>query len=215
MRSPPADKRRRATKPKTPATGSKSKRSYRPKTVVPSLDAERVFALDSSSRACGWSIFDNGQLIAYGCFRQTGSGHGEKLMNFRAWLLSMFADWKPDLLIYEAPYQGRMKNTFGILSRYVGVIEASHYEFYGREIEKSESVPAHMVKRAIGAKKGIDHDANKKIVLQMVNQKFSLRLKFKSNDTTKKVSQDDDADAIALNWAWHILNRDYPKKDIE
>lgn len=128
-------------------------------------------------------------------------------MRFRMWLLKMFEDWGPHLLIYEAPYQGRMKNTFGILSRYVGVIEATHFEHYEREIEKSEAVPAHMVKKAIGAKKGEDHESNKKIVLLLVNETFGLSLKFKANDTNKRVTQDDEADAIALNWAWYRLNR--------
>ena len=128
-------------------------------------------------------------------------------MRFRMWLLEMFDQWSPHLLIYEAPYQGRMKNTFGVLSRYVGIIEASHYEHFEREIEKSEAVPAHMVKKAIAAKKGKDHESNKKIVVLLVNETFGLNLKFKANDTNKRVTQDDEADAIALNWAWHRLNR--------
>jgi len=101
-----------------------------------------------------------------------------------------------------------MKNTFGVLSRYVGAIEAAHFEHYEREIEKSEAVPAHLVKKAIGAKKGQNHEANKKIVVLLINEVFGLSLKFKANDATKKVSQDDEADAIALNWAWHRLNRE-------
>jgi len=127
-------------------------------------------------------------------------------MRFRLWLLDMMKAWGPHVVVYEAPYQGRMKNTFGILSRYVGIIEAAHFEHFSREFEKSEAVAAHLVKRAIRAKKGANHEANKKIVLLLVNQHFGLSLKFKANDTTKKVTQDDEADAIALNWAWHLLN---------
>lgn len=146
--------------------------------------------------------------MAHGVFKQRGTGHGERLMNFRQWLLGRLVEWAPHFLVYEAPYQGRMKNTFGILSRYVAVIEAAHFEYYGRELEKTEAVPAREVKRAIGAKKGKDHDSNKKIVLLLVNQRYGLDLKFKSNDARKRVSQDDEADAIAVNWAWHLLNPD-------
>ena len=128
-------------------------------------------------------------------------------MNFRRWLSAMFDGWKPTRVIYEAPYQGRMRNTFGILTRYVGQIEAAHFECFGRALEKEEAVPAHLVKKAIGAQKGKDHDANKKIVVVLINKAFGLNLKFKANDVRKKVSQDDDADAIALNWAWHLLYR--------
>jgi len=175
--------------------------------MPPVGDVERVFALDSSSRACGWSLFDNGELIAHGVYRQSGTGHGERLMRFRHWLLAMFQEWQPHVLVYEAPYQGRMKNTFGVLSRYVGIIEASHFEHYGLEIDRPQAVPAHLVKKAIGAKKGANHEANKKIVVLLVNQTFGLSLKFKANDPNKTVTQDDEADAIALNWAWHALYR--------
>lgn len=174
--------------------------------VAPVGDVTRVLALDSSSRACGWSIFDDGQLVAHGFYRQSGEGHGERLMRFRHWLLEIMGCWLPTLVIYEAPYQGRMKNTFGILSRYVGIIEAAHFEHYGREFEKEQAVAAHLVKRAIGAKKGADHEANKKIVVLLVNEQFGLSLKFKANDTNKKTTQDDEADAIALNWAWHLMH---------
>jgi len=129
-------------------------------------------------------------------------------MCFRVWLLGMFHSWAPNLVVYEAPYQGRMKNTFGILSRYVGLIEAAHFEHFGREFDKSEVVPAHAVKRALGAKKGVNHEANKKIMVVLVNQEFGLKLKFKANDPKKRVTQDDEADAIALNWAWHLMNDD-------
>lgn len=175
--------------------------------VPPVGEVERVFALDSSSRACGWSIFDSGMLVAHGVYRQSGTGHGERLMRFRHWILAMLQEWQPHVLVYEAPYQGRMKNTFGILSRYVGIIEASHFEHYGREIDRLDAVAAHLVKKAIGAKKGADHEANKKIVVLLVNETFGLSLKFKANDVSKKVTQDDEADAIALNWAWHLLYR--------
>lgn len=168
----------------------------------------RVLALDSSSRACGWSIFDSGQLVAHGCYRQSGIGHGERLMRFRVWLLTMLREWAPHLLVYEAPYQGRMKNTFGVLSRYVGIIEAANYEYYEREFDKNAAVPAHLVKRAIKVKKGKNHAENKRLVVALVNQQFGLSLKYKENDTTKKVTQDDEADAIALNWAWHQLYED-------
>lgn len=166
-----------------------------------------MLALDVSSKCVGWSIFDEGQLCQHGRYIQVGPSHGERLAKFRVWILRLLEEFKPTQLVYEAPYQGRMRNTFGILSRYAGVVELSHFEHFGVEMPPPNAVPAHMVKKAIGAKKGKDHDENKRIVLLMVNQAFGLGLKWKDNDVTKKVSQDDEADAIALNWAWHILYR--------
>lgn len=175
---------------------------------VPVGEVERVLALDSSSKACGWSIFDDGQLVAYGRYLQSGDGHGERLMHFRDWLVGVFTEWAPHVVIYEAPYQGpRRSNAYGVLTMYVAMITAAHFTVFGREISEECAMAAHAVKKAIGAKKGENHEANKKIVVLMVNEAFGLSLKYKDHDTTKQVSQDDDADAIALNWAWHIRYR--------
>jgi Holliday junction resolvasome RuvABC endonuclease subunit len=171
--------------------------------------AERVLSLDSSSKACGWAVFDDGHLVAYGRYLQEGKGHGERLNAFRSWLLAMFHQWAPHVVVYEAPYQGRMRHTFGILTRYVGVIEAAHFAHYGLEIEKECAVAAHLVKKAIKATRGRSHEDNKKIVVALVNKTFGLRLRFEGNDTKKQFSDDDDADAIALNWAWHVLYRSH------
>jgi Holliday junction resolvasome RuvABC endonuclease subunit len=193
-------------RPKTP-----KKRRKRATKAVPALAPappldERVLSLDSSSKACGWALFESGQLLAYGCYRQEGVGHGERLANFHSWLHELLHEWQPHTMIYEAPYHGRSKWTFGVLVRYVAIIEAVHFQVYQQEMASHQVVAAHAVKKAIGAPKG-DHETNKKNVLLMINEHFGLNLKYKANDKDKKVSQDDEADAIALNWAWHLLNR--------
>lgn len=162
-------------------------------------------------------MFDDGQLIQHGRFIQQGKGHGQKLATFRQWVLQMLTEFAPEQLIYEAPYSGRMRNTFGILSRYAGIVECCQYEHFGCELPPPNAVAAHMVKKAIGAKKGKSHEDNKKIVTLLVNQVFGLSLKYKEHDTTKKISQDDEADAIALNWAWHVLYRGEaePEEDVD
>jgi len=175
----------------------------------------RVMALDSSSKACGWSVFDDGKLLAYGHFCQVGESHAERLMHFRGWLLDMFEDWTPDEVVYEVPFQGRTSHAFGVLTKYTAVIELAHFEAYAKEVPAANAIVAHAVKKAIKAPKpvtgrkhksgsGVVHESNKKIVILMVNEYFGLSLKYKANDIKKAVSQDDDADAIALNWAWHI-----------
>jgi Holliday junction resolvasome RuvABC endonuclease subunit len=153
-------------------------------------------------------VFDDGQLLAYGHFSQVGGGHAERLMNFRVWLLKMFEEWKPAEIVYEMPFQGRTSFAFGVLTKYVAAIEMAHFEYKGEEVPDANSIAAHAVKKAIKAPrpktgKAKRHDANKKIVLLMVNERYGINLKFKANDLSKSVSQDDDADAIALNWAWH------------
>lgn len=204
----------RAGRSRLPHTRRNTRRSGQKSSAMPSPpvgNVERVLALDSSSRACGWSIFDSGQLVAFGHFPQVGKGHGERLYHYRLWLLEMFRTWAPHVVIYEAPFQGRMRNAYAVLSKYVAVIEAAHFEHFREELAETSVVAAHVVKKAIGAEKGRNHESNKKIVLLMVNEKFGLSLKFKANDVEKKSTQDDDADAIALNWAWHIRQRGYAR----
>lgn len=166
----------------------------------------KILALDTSSVAVGWSIFTNGGLRDHGVYRHVGESHDEKMFHFHGWLLAMLAEHEPNEVIYEAPYSGARSFTFPVLVRYVVVVEMAAYFHYRTPMEKRCKVPAKQVKKWIGAKKGKNHEENKKIVLLMVNQEFGLSLKYKSNDKTKKVSQDDEADAIALNWAYHLMN---------
>lgn len=191
----------------------KARAKKKPLPIAKLTGVERVLALDPSSRCCGWSLFDSGELASFGRFVQKGEGHGERLMNFRTWLLEIFETTKPDILVYEAPYSGRMRNTFGVLSKYAGQIEAVCFEWTGQEIPKENAFPARMVKKLLGVKKGADHEANKKNVLLLVNRLYGLGLKFKSNDLRKAVSQDDEADAIALNHAWHERYRQGKQDD--
>lgn len=205
-RKGPAKRPPKAPKLTKPGKAAKPKKQRLPTCGLPKTPTgERVLALDSSSKACGWSLFEAGQLISYGKFLQKGKGHGERLMHFRQWILAMLQEFRPTQLVYEKPYSGRMKNTFGILSRYAGVIELAHFEHFQAEMPADNAVAAHLIKKAIGAKKGRNHEQNKKIVLLLINQVFGLSLKYKSNDQTKKISEDDTADGIACNWAWHIL----------
>ncbi len=194
-----------ATKAKVNVRRRRKPRAKKPVVLPLTGVGIRVLSLDSSSKACGWAVFDDGQLVEYGRYNQVGDSHEERLSRFHTWLLEMFAQWKPTRVIYELPYQGRMKNTFGVLSKYIGVIEAAYWTHFQAPVPPEDAFAARLVKKTIGAQKGKDHEANKRIVLLLVNQKFSLSLKFKANDTKKKVSQDDEADAIALNWAWHLL----------
>jgi Holliday junction resolvasome RuvABC endonuclease subunit len=193
-----------------PRTVKKAVKKSNAQTQAPAPPAdgtERVFALDISSVCCGWSIFDNGHLLTYGKYKQVGEGHGERMWNFHNWLLTMFNGWAPTEVVYEAPYAGPRRHAFSVLIRYAGVVQLTYFNWTGNELAEDNAVPANLVKKLIGAKKGKNHEANKKIVLMLMNQLYGLNLKFKSKDPKKSVSQDDEADAIAVNLAWHVRYR--------
>jgi hypothetical protein len=78
-------------------------------------------------------------------------------------------------------------------------------EFFGVELPQEDALEAKAIKRAIGAKRVKGHENNKLVVVKLVNAEFGLRLKFKADERPKKISQDDEADAIAVGWAWHLL----------
>lgn len=168
---------------------------------------QRILALDSSSACIGYAVFEQEQVLAYGKFIPTGGRgtHGEKLAGFRAWLMALVAEVVPDRVCFELPFHGRRRNTFGVLCRYIGVIEAVHFEALGREVGDGDAIPAHLIKRAIGAPRGQTHEENKRRVVRMVNERYGLRLRYADD---KKISQDDIADAIAVGWAWYALHSD-------
>jgi hypothetical protein len=203
---------RKATTPRAKNAQRKS-RKRRPVEFPPAFENERVLALDTSSSCIGWSLFEHGQLIDYGKWVVLGKGHGEKRLRFREWLHDKLVETSPHHLILEKPFAGRFPGAFAVLIRYVGVVEEVHVEHFGDEIPPANEVEAHLIKKTIGAAKGRGknhdavHDSNKVIVLALVNERFRLSLKWKQDDRKKTTTEDDIADAIALNWAWHLLYR--------
>lgn len=148
-------------------------------------------------------MFDNGRLASSGQYVQVGDEHGEKLANFFEWLSRLIRDLQPDDTVFEAPYAGRHRRyTFGVLSKYVGVVELTHFHCLARELPAENKIAAHAVKRALGVPKGQTHDDNKRLMVAEINQVYGLALRYKKEDRAKKVTEDDRADAIAVGRAW-------------
>lgn len=175
-------------------------------------DPARVLALDPSSVCCGWALFVAGELSQYGQFRQIGREHGERLLNFHAWLIELMHELAPTTVTFEAPFQGRHRNAFGVLSMYKGVILAAHFDVMGVELLECNRIPAHIVKRVMALPKGT-HEENKRAAVEAINRRHHLTLRYSYNDTKKSRSQDDTADAIAVGDAWHDLRRTEPKEE--
>lgn len=172
----------------------------RKKPIAPSTGC-RMLALDVSSVAVGWAVFDGQELGEYGKYRQEGKEHGEHLMHFGAWLLEVLAAYKPDYMVVEMPYAGRRRYTYGVLMMYFGAVIRAHFEHFGFEMPTEDRVAAHAVKRLLEMPKGSDHENRKRMMVNEINWLYGLNLKFKAKDKTKKVSDDDIADAIAVGRA--------------
>lgn len=166
-----------------------------------------MVALDVSSVAVGWAGFEGTNLAGYGKYIQIGKEHGQKLWNFRGFLLELLETHQPDHLVVEMPYAGRRRYTYGVLMLYLSVVLQTHWEFFGYEMPSEDRVAAHQVKRRMQMPKGTDHENRKRLMVNEINQLYGLNLKFKAKDKTKKVSDDDIADAIAVGRA-RLLQED-------
>jgi Holliday junction resolvasome RuvABC endonuclease subunit len=171
------------------------------------VSRERILALDISSVCTGWALFEGPALKLYGSIRLTAEGHGERLTQFATELSQLVRRHRPTRLVFEKPFFGPRRNAFRVLMMYVGVLMLVHWECLGRELDPEDGIEAHRVKRVLGMRKEDTHQARKRAMVQEINRLYGLALKFKSEDKTKRVSQDDIADAVATGRAWMLVHR--------
>lgn len=164
-------------------------------------------ALDLSSVCVGYAVFDDGELTSHGKYLQKGKGHGEKLTHFSVWLADLLKKADPDILVVEKPYPGRNKNAYRALTLYISKVLERHWQHFGEELPDESQLAAQSVKAALKFPKGQDHEDNKRIAVQEINNLYALALGYKRLDASKKTSDDDIADAIALGRTWIIKYR--------
>ena len=169
----------------------------------------RLLALDVSSVAAGWALFEGGKLHSCGVYPQQGTDHGERMLHFAEWLQEMFIETDPTHVVYEAPFQSRERHAFGVLMWYVGVMLAEHWRHFQYEIPDINRMPAREVKRLHGFPSGCSHAQNKRMAVDRVNGLYGFELKY---DRTKGKSDDDVADAVLLGRAW--LMRYHPDLEL-
>jgi Holliday junction resolvasome RuvABC endonuclease subunit len=155
----------------------------------------------------GWSLFDNGRPTAHGKYVQEGEGHGEKLTNFSEWLAETIFEVAADYVVIEKPFPGRNRNAYRVLTMYIGRVLETFWRMIGAELPEENFVAPQTIKAQLELPKGQDHDDNKRIAVEEINRIYDLTLRYKKNDAKKAVSDDDVADAIALNRAWHLKFR--------
>lgn len=89
-------------------------------------DVYRVLALDQATHTTGYSIFDDGELVAFGIYIASGSNGLLRLMDNCDWLERMIDDWQPDFFgledIQYNPYGGQGHNTFKLLGQLMGAL---------------------------------------------------------------------------------------------
>lgn len=191
-------------KSKAVARDHTGRRRQQQKAQVLATPNLRVLALDTSSTCVGYSLFENGALLVYGKFVQTGKRHGEKLTYFYTWLTGLLEQLKPDTVCFEMPFAGRHKNTFGVLMLYVAIVLLTHFEYLGYDLPPEHFIRARDVKTLNRMAKQASHEGYKADAVRLVNSLYNLTLTYDAKDTTKKRTDDDIADAILINRAFHV-----------
>ena len=92
--------------------------------------------------------------------------------------------------------------SYGILMQVVAVVMIRHLRYYNTDIPKRNQVEAHAVNRQHKRPKGTSPEKTKQMMVKYINTRLGLSQKYKENDKTKQVSDDDIADAIAVGLAW-------------
>lgn len=98
--------------------------------IVPKNGKYRTLALDQASHDCGWSIFDDKQLIKHGVFHLSNDKEEIRINKLKHWLISMISNWNPDYIglegiQYQDEVAGKAKmgiTVFQTLARLQGVL---------------------------------------------------------------------------------------------
>jgi Holliday junction resolvasome RuvABC endonuclease subunit len=160
-----------------------------------------TLAFDLSSSCCGWAVGQDETLERYGKFIfKSTAGTSEKLAAFAGLVDVLLATFQPNEVILENPLSGRAKVTARHFEL-VGILRATVYARLGYEIEQEHFISPKTVKKWMEVPSGTDHNNNKLIMVNKINDLFGLQLKY---DPNSKIHTDDDtADAIAALVAWY------------
>lgn len=152
-------------------------------------------ALDLSSSCVGWAIGVEKKLERYGKLVFTsGRGIGEKLVSFEEYLGGLISTYWPSRLLIERP--STRGHTALRHMELLGIARKVWYERTRLEIDPDWIIHPRTVKSQLKVPPGANHAQNKLLMVNKINQLYSLRLKFDAHSKLK--SDDDIADAIAL-----------------
>lgn len=96
---------------------------------------KRILAIDQATHTCGWSIYDDKQLIRYGTFTTNQKDEIARDSTIKNWMLSMIQNWNPDVIGLEgiqfqdeSSGQRASVTVFQALARLQGVLMETCYE---------------------------------------------------------------------------------------
>ena len=159
-----------------------------------------AIGLDASTTCTGYSVFDNGELVTYGCIKPGGEKWRYRLLNEGPMLRQLFEQWNPDIVYMEnVPLVNRQMETLVILGAVQGYIIGIasslgiNIEFLYPNTWRKE------VQLFDGTRKGETRDAMKEKAVNKANELFGLELQWVKPKSIK--NQDDIAEAILIAYS--------------
>lgn len=204
----PRQPKRKPKSPTTPKATARRSRAVAHAAWRTVGDGTRLLAFDVSSKAVGFAEFWQGALVGHGKYEHVGDGHGERLVNYLDWLAKLFAARTPTAIAVEAPFQGRHRYAFAVLTLYRAALLVGAFRYQGTELPDENQIPAHLIKRVLDVPKGT-HTENKAAVVELINALYDTQFRFDpTRAANKSVNDDDVADAVAVGHAWYALHTD-------
>ena len=158
----------------------------------------KVMGIDASTTATGYSIFDNGELVAFGCIKPKGDWR-ERIMDESKTLKQIIEQYMPiKIYMEDVPLKGGNSTLMklGAVQGCVLGVAAS----YGVEIEfllpATWRSPLGLFD---GTRAGTHRDVLKEKAIQMANKEFGLKLVW--NGPKSKKTEDDVAEAILIAYS--------------
>lgn len=169
----------------------------------------KVLAFDISKKCVGWALGVDGELVNYGKFVfKTTTDLGERILSFWEFLEALVAAYSPDIIVLEEPLR---RAKVRVHFEFLGVLRLLHMMHYGENIPDNRLISPTMVKKHLHVKRGKGHDENKRIMVDKINQMFSLSLNYHKHSAIE--GDDDVADAIAVLVTWWRINGKHEKTD--
>ena len=156
---------------------------------------EIALAFDISGSCCGWCVGQDSNLERYGklIFKSTAET-GEKLVAFGELVDVLLSTFRPHLVLLENPLSSHAKVTARHFEL-VGILRAAVYAHLNLELQKEHFVAPVTIKKWMAVVKGVNHNDNKRIMVNTVNELCHLDLQY--DEKSKNYTDDDVADAIA------------------
>lgn len=155
--------------------------------------------LDASTSCTGWSIFENGVLIAHGAIKPKGDDWRDRVMELTMDIAQIFKQYRPAMLYIEDVPMKKGSLTIEKLGAVQGAILALCAAYKIKPCFLLPSKWRSDLNLFDGTKAGLQRDVLKRKAIEMANKEFGLNLAWVAPSSKK--NQDDEAESILIAYS--------------